>query len=66
MVSWYQGAELTAIKLNTMGLFAEESRSLIEKFTSKPNDIDEANMATGDRYLILELSNARKIPDLAP
>ena len=62
MVSWYQGAELTAIKLNTMGLFAEESRSLIEKFRSNPNDLDEANMATGDRYLILELSNARKTP----
>ena len=61
-VSWYQAPEPTAIKLNALRLFAEKSRSLIEKFTSNPNDIDEANMATGDRYLILELSNARKTP----
>ena len=63
MVRWYQSAERTGVQLSHMGLFAEKVRSwLIEAVAFGPNTIDEASMATGDRYLILELSNTRKAP----
>ena len=62
MKRWYQSAKPTDDQLSCMGIFADKSRSLIETFTSNPNGIDEANMATGDRYLIFELSNVRETP----
>ena len=61
MVRWYQAADHTATQLDKMGLLAEKVRSwLIEAVGFGPNAIDEANKATGDRYLILELSNLRE------
>ena len=63
MVRWYQCAERTDTQLNHMGQFAGEARSwLIEAFALEPTTIDEASMATGQRYLILGLSNVRKTP----
>ena len=61
MVWWYQAADRTAIKLNKTELFADGVRSwLINAVAFAPNAIDEANKATGDRYLILKLSNIRE------
>ena len=61
MVRWYQATDRTATQLNKMGLFADRVRSwLIEAVTFGPNAIDQANKATGDRYLILKLSNVRE------
>ena len=63
MVRWYQSAERTDAQLSHMELFAEKVRSwLIEAVAFGANTIDETSMATGDRYLILELSNVRKTP----
>lgn len=63
MMRWRQGRECTDTRLSQMGLFAEKARSwLMEAAALGPNAIDQAGMATGNRYLILELSNVRKTP----
>ena len=63
MVRWYQDSKSTEKKLGQMQLFASEARSLlIQQIGFDSSTIDESNMATGDRYLILELSNVRKTP----
>ena len=61
-IRWYQNPKDTNDKLEKMGQFAEETRRLIEGFSVDPHAIDEASMETGNRYLILELSNVRKTP----
>lgn len=62
-IRWYQASKPTEKKLDQMQLFANEARSwLIQKVGFDSPTIDESNMATGDRYLILELSNVRKTP----
>ena len=62
-IRWYQSPKRTNDQLKEMGQFSEKARSwLIEAVPLKPNAVDEAGMATGDRYLILELSNVRETP----
>ena len=62
-VRWYQDSKHTDTQLAKMRLFADKARSwLIDTVAFEPNTIDESGMATGDRYLILELSNVRNIP----
>ena len=60
-IRWYQGAQSTDIVSGQKGVFAEKARGLLSRLIG-PNAIEESNMATGDRYLILELSNVRETP----
>ena len=62
-VRWYQDSKLTEKQLDQMQLFASDARSrLIQEVGFDSSAIDESDMVTRDRYLILELSNARKTP----
>ena len=60
-IRWYQGADRTNIVWEKMGAFAEKARGLLTHVIDS-NAIDESGMATGNRHLILELSNARETP----
>ena len=63
LVQWHQSAKRTDAQLSNMKLFAEDTRNLlIESFAFGTDAIDEASMATGNRYLILQLSNVRDKP----
>lgn len=61
---WRQDTECTDYKLDKMRLFGDKARSLLADLAAfDPNEIDRADfLATGNRYLILELSNARQTP----
>jgi len=60
---WRQDPESTAYQLTKTALFADRARSLLADVAALRADaIDDADMATGNRYLILELSNVRQTP----
>lgn len=63
VMRWRQAAEGTDTRLSKMGLFGEKARSVLsEAVALGGNAIDETDLATGNRYLILELTNPRNTP----